>query len=192
MTQPEANKCDQCGEKFQTRAALMSHVRNKHPDVVETETTSKSLMKAQPIEALIKETRLPQIVNGTAEVFDAGVEYGMKSILIGVRVAQELSKMGIDQASPIIKMAQEMRQTEGQVAKETGMVMGETIAGRMFDFMEQKLPQKSDIAMAPDPMRGLVARTMETIMNQMTGRMFGGGVGPTPGLVDKRGQGGQK
>jgi hypothetical protein len=149
-----------------------------------------AVTKPQPVEALIRELRLPQIVDGTREIFDAGVEYGMKSILVGVRVAQELSKMGIDQATPIIRMAQEMRQTEGQVAKETGMAMGETLAGKLFDYMEQKLPQKPDIATAPEPMKGLIARTMETVINQLTGMILGGQVGPTPGFVDKRGQGG--
>jgi len=81
-----------------------------------------------------------------------------------------------------------MRQTEGQVAKETGMVMGETIASKMFDYIEQRLPQKADIATVQDPMKGLMARTMETMMNQLTGMVFGGQVGPTPGLVDKRAQ----
>lgn len=188
----QIHRCDKCEQGFKTEQALSSHLRNKHPDVeIERGSGTKSVSRTEPIEILIKGTRLPPIVDGKADVFDAGVEYGMKSILIGVRVAQELSKMGIDQASPIIKMAQEMRQTEGQVAQETGMAMGETIAGKMFDFMEQKFPQKSDIAMAPDPLRGLAARTMETMVNRITGMMFGGQVGPTPGLVDKRGQGGQ-
>ena len=187
MVEPQANKCEHCAEVFQTKAALMSHVRNKHPEVdTGSKTDQRSLMRAQPLEVLIRENRLPAIVDGSAEVFDAGVEYGMKSILIGVRVAQELSKMGIDQAGPIIKMAQEMRQTEGQVAKETGVAMGETIAGRMFDFMEQRLPQKADIATVPNPMQALMARTMETVVNRMTNTMLGGSPGPTPGLVDKR------
>jgi|Deesub1362B_J571_1020462.scaffolds.fasta_scaffold04305_9 hypothetical protein len=155
------------------------------PETTKAVTSNKPL----PAEALINELQLPPMVDGTRHIFDAGVEYGMKSILIGVRVAQELSKMGIDQATPIIRMAQEMRQTEGQVARETGMAMGETLAGKIFDYFEQKLPQqKPDIAMTPDPMKGLMARTMETIVNQLTGMMFGGQVGLTPGLVDKRGQ----
>ncbi len=147
--------------------------------------------KPHPVEELMEQLNLPPIVDGTRHVFDSGVAYGMKSILIGVRVAQELSKMGIDQAGPIIKMAQEMRQTEGQVAEETGMAMGETIAGKMFDFIDQRLPQKADIATVQDPMKGLMARTMETIVNQLTGSMLGSQVGPTPGLVDKRTQGGK-
>jgi len=193
------NRCQVCGQGFKTLQALTSHARHKHPvqeeEVVEEAEVSAGTRlpsKALPTEVLISQMRLPQIANGAAAVFDAGVEYGMKSILIGVRVAQELSKMGIDQAVPIIKMAQEMRQTEGQVAKETGMSMGGEIAGRLFEYMEQKFPQqKPDIAHAPDPMKGLMARTMETLMNHITGMMFGGQVGPTPGLVDKRNQGGQ-
>ena len=112
--------------------------------------TTKALAtnKPLPVEALINELQLPPMVNGTRHIFDSGVEYGMKSILIGVRVAQELSKMGIDQAGPIIRMAQELRQNEGQVAKDTGAAMGAELAGRMFDYLEEKLPKKADIAMA--------------------------------------------
>jgi hypothetical protein len=159
--------------------------------------TSKAVVPKgpMPVEALIQELQLPNMVNGTREVFDSGVAYGMKSILIGVKIAQELSKMGIEQAGPIIKMAQEMRQTEGQVAKETGIAMGGEIASRMFDLMEQRFPQgpgKVDIASTPNPLQGLMARTMEMMINRMSGMMFGAQVGPTPGLVDKRAQGGQK
>lgn len=191
------NKCEICGEDFKTPQALTSHARHRHQvqeaevEEIDGTATVRLPAKALPTEALISQMRLPRIADGAAEVFDAGVEYGMKSILIGVRVAQELSKMGIDQAVPIIKMAQEMRQTEGQVAKETGLAMGGEIAGRLFDYMDQKFPQqRPDIAQAPDPMKGLMARTMETILNQITGMMFGSQVGPTPGLVDKRNQGG--
>lgn len=151
-------------------------------------TKAVAVTKPMPVEALMKDLTLPPMVDGTRYIFDSGVEYGMKSILIGVRVAQELSKMGIDQAGPIIRMAQEMRQTEGQVAKETGLAMGGEIAGRLFDFMDQRLPQKADIAQSPKPFEGLMARTMETMINRMTGQMFGDTVGPTPGMVDKRTQ----
>jgi len=55
---------------------------------------------------------------------------------------------------------------------------------------EELKQQKVDIATVQDPMRGLMARTMETMMNRMQTLMFGGGAGgqipPTPGLVDRR------
>ena len=154
-------------------------------------TKAVTVTKARPIEELIKNLELPSVVDGTRHIFDSGVEYGMMSILVGVRVAQELSSLAIAQTKPLIDIAKEMHPDTGQIAKETGVAMGGEIAGRMFDFMEQRLPQKGDIAMAPDPFKGLAARTMETIMNRLTGQMFGGQVGPTPGFVDKRGQGGK-
>jgi hypothetical protein len=40
-------------------------------------------------------------------------------------------------------------------------------------------------------MKGLMARTMESMMTRVTGMMFGGQVGSTPGMVDKRDQGGK-
>ena len=54
---------------------------------------------------------------------------------------------------------------------------------------EELKQQKPDIATVQDPMRGLMARTMETMVNRLQGMLFGGGGGqvpPTPGLVDKR------
>ena len=172
--------------------AEKSKLKKKGSFQFKPETTKAVVVtKPKPLEELMKDLKLPPVADGTRYIFDSGVEYGMKSILIGVRVAQELSSLAIAQARPLIDMAKEIHPDTGQIAKETGVAMGGEIAGRMFDFMEQRLPQKSDIAMAPDPMKGLAARTMETIMNQMTGMMFGGQVGPTPGMVDKRGQGGK-
>lgn len=57
---------------------------------------------------------------------------------------------------------------------------------------EELKKQKADIATVQNPMMGLMARTMETMLTQFTGRMVGGQAGPAPGLVDKRGQGGQE
>ena len=158
--------------------------------------TTKALVsgKPLPIEELIKQLNLPLVVDGTRQVFDSGVAYGMTSIYIGVRIAQELSKMGIDQATPIIKMAQEMRQTEGQVAKETGLVMGETIAGKLFDYMESKQPQKADIATVPHPFEGVFARAFEGALSQFTNRLMGvppgQGSNLPPGWTDERQGGG--
>jgi hypothetical protein len=148
-----------------------------------------AITKALPVEAIVENLPWPVDVDGHVDgAFVAGMRYEAMNVIRGIRLAQELTKLGIDQATPLIKMAQEMRQTEGQVAKETGIAMGSEIAGRMFDFMEQRLPQKSDIAMAPKPFEGVMARTMETMMNRLLGITGGGQPGPTPGLVDKRTQ----
>jgi len=85
--------------------------------------------------------------------------------------------------------AQRAKDSNVEVATRAAAEVG----GRAMDWMEDKWSQmqrqKPDIAQAPDPMKGLMARTMEMLMNHVTGMMFGGAVGPTPGLIDKRGQG---
>jgi uncharacterized protein (DUF2342 family) len=57
---------------------------------------------------------------------------------------------------------------------------------RIDERFNELKQQKPDIATVQDPMKGQMARTMEMLMNQLTGMLFGGQVGPTPGLVDKR------
>jgi len=155
-------------------------------------TTTKG---TQSLESLINELKLPVIKDGAADIFDAGVSYGIRSLVVAIKIVQELSQIGISQTTPLIKIAQELRQAEGKIAQETGAAMGATMAEKMFDFIDQRLPQpgaKTDIATTPRPMEGMMARTFEMMFNRMQGMMFGVQPGPTPGLVDKRGQGGAK
>jgi hypothetical protein len=120
--------CSICGREFKDRAGLSGHYRFKHPDEsmpteqdtlqnVKTGTTAISKKQQFPLEVLIRDLELPSLVDGQAKIFDAGVQYGIKSVLVGVRVAQELSAMGVQQASPIISMAKEMRESESNSAK---------------------------------------------------------------------------
>jgi len=86
-----------------------------------------------------------------------------------------------------------------QRAKQSNMEIAETAAAgaaaravmRIDEKFQELRQQKPDIAQSPDPMKGLMARTMEMVINQITGQIFGGQVGQTPGLVDKRDQGGE-
>ena len=87
------------------------------------------------------------------------------------------------------------------IAEAAAMGAAGGVLGRIDARFEELKQQKPDIAQAPDPMKGLMARTMETMMTRLMGMAFGGGGGgggggsgevpPTPGLVDKRVQGGQ-
>ena len=140
------------------------------------------------LDELVHGLEVPDVVNGRREAFNAGVEWATRSILTGIRLSQELSSLGIAQAGPLIKMAQQMNPDAGQIAKETGLAMGGEIAGKMFELMQQKETKKPDIAQVPDPMKGVLARMMETIVNQLTGQVFGGQAGSAPSFVDKRGQ----
>jgi len=90
----------------------------KSPDLV-----AKGIMSP---EALVELMPQPDGVNGA---FVAGMKYEAMNMIRGIRMAQELSKMGISQADPIIKMAQEMRKAEGQAARE--------VAGELAGFVSQ-------------------------------------------------------
>ena len=172
-------KCEICGKELKDTQGLSGHMRLEHPDTKDLAPSTKELVsvKPLPIENLIRGLNLPEVTNGTKEIFDAGVEYGMKSILIGVRVAQELSKMGIEQATPIIKMAQEMRQAEGQAAQVAAQEAARETAAQVSAYFDQKEP---DIASTPSPMEGMFARVMESTLNNLMSKMFPGGGTETP------------
>lgn len=122
------------------------------------------------VEAIIQEMKLPVIVNGGAKIFDAGVGYGMRALIAGVRLAQELSQMGIAQASPVIRMATEMRKAEGMSAQEAGQRAAEDALAGAIQYLSEK---KVDIATVPNPMMGIMARAMEPALTQVMGKMFG-------------------
>lgn len=57
---------------------------------------------------------------------------------------------------------------------------------------EELKAHKPDIASTPNPMQGMMARTMEMLMNQLMGQLMPGSQGGAiPGFVDKRTQGQQ-
>jgi hypothetical protein len=123
-------------------------------------------------------------------IFDAGVEYGMKSIVIGVRLAQELSSLAISQAKPLIDMAKELRPDATQIAKEAGLAMGGEFAGRMFDYFETKLPAPGkQEAPIQNPLLDMFYRTFQSTINRLYKIPGSNEPGATtPGFVDKRGK----
>jgi len=132
-----------CGAgPFKTPQGLFGHLRLKHADWLsqnpgwksesagqegqsQGQTTAVVKKGQSPLEQLVRELELPNLADGQAEVFDQGVHYGIRSVLVGVRVAQELSAMGVQQATPIIKMAQEMRMSESEAAKTVASELAE-------------------------------------------------------------------
>lgn len=126
-------------------------------------------------EALVDMMPRPDGVN---DAFVAGMKYEAMNMIRGIRMAQELSKMGISQADPIIKMAQEMRRAESQAAHE---VAGE-LAGYIsesnaqvtgsIERLRQVMGGKSD-----DPFTRMMS--MMQSMQQLS-QMFGM---PMPGMM---------
>ena len=139
-----------------------------------TQAVVKVETKPLPAESLISELVLPEMKDGTKQVFDAGVMYGMRSILVGVKVAQELSKMAIDQASPLIKMAQEMRASEGKAAGEVAREAANEAAMGVAGYFEEKKPW---LAASPDPMKALLVDMLRPVMENVIKQVTPGAAG---------------
>jgi len=190
----EENKCDICGRTFKTPQALSGHKQFKHADGKTdrpNETTTAVVKKGQsPLEQLVSDLKLPLIVDGQAEVFDAGVEYGVRSVLVGVRVAQELSAMGVQQAVPIIKMAQEMREAEGQAAKVIAAELaGATLEGnRDLKAALQQLGNQIQTS-GPNPFASMMSGVMQPALSQAMQQLMGSFMGQAmPGAPPSAGQ----
>jgi len=107
-------------------------------------------------------------------------------------------------ARPVLEMMEKSREELDAAvarAKESSMAIAETAAAaaaaraamhidERINELKEVRKEKADIATVQDPMMGLFARTLETMMNRFTGMAFGGNAGggapDNPGLVDKR------
>jgi len=160
------------GERPGSIDACVSELKKK--GFLRFDGKAAAISKSQPLETLIANTRLPAMVAGAAPVFDAGVQYGMKCILVGVRVAQELSAMGVQQASPIIQMAREMRESEGQAAREVAADLAQATLQANQELREEI--RNISVAQSPNPMMALMSQTMQPYFSQAIGsvmKMFG-------------------
>lgn len=162
--------------------AIISRLKSKGLLIFQTAVTEYAPgTKPLAVEAIIHEMKLPTIImDGGKEIFDAGVTYGMRALVAGVRLAQELSQMGISQASPVIRMAQELRAGAGESAREAGEVAAENAVAGAIGFMSEQKPGKVDIATVQNPLMGVMARAMEPALTQALGKMFGSFVGGQP------------
>jgi len=129
--------CPVCGrDDFKTAQGLSGHMQLKHPDYEPASEAAAQVpamtarrgtagaAREQSLDLAIEKLRVPAVpeeFNGAANIywagFNEGVSYGANSILAGIRAAQALSSLGVSQATPVIQMAKEMRQAEGQAAQ---------------------------------------------------------------------------
>jgi len=146
----------------------------KYKNNVAVHTQSKGIQifaKGSPPEALIESLDIP--ISG-ADGFQSGMKFGASMIVLGVRVAQELSSIGIQQAKPIMDMAREMRSGEAAAAKGAATEAAEMAASEVG---AQLLPHLAAIGKGSeaDPMKAMMVRTMEPIVTRMMGKMIPGG-----------------
>ncbi len=206
----EKMSCPVCGQKFANTQGLSGHMRMKHSEeeiesaeaVKETEQAVKEqeqtgltkasgrtpASKAGSLDNAIEKLMVPVVpeaYNGMAmaywEGFNKGVSYGANTILVGIRSAQELSSLGISQATPLIKMAQEMRQAEGQAAQ----VIAAEMAGAVMQGNQQLMGAINNLAQSSqskpedskNPMMEVVADSMKPYLQQIMEKLMGGMLG---------------
>jgi len=181
-------ECRHCGREFRTEQALAGHMRavrqkekgkrNGKGNGDEEGQILSLAAKGVPVETLVYRMSVPELRDGQQEIYNEGFRNGMMTVLLGIRMAQELSSMAIAQAAPLIKMAQEMRQAEGQAAhaaaQEAAAAAAEGVGSRVQQALAPLLSsiQKPDIALAPNPLQGLMARMMERTLSPLLERML--------------------
>lgn len=138
--------------------------------------------KPVPPEFLIEQIILP--IDGVqAKSFEHGMKFGASMLVLGVRVAQELSNMGLQQARPIMDMANAMRQGEAEAAKgaaaEAAMLAAGQVSSEMMPMFASLSKEK---AAGGDPMKSMMARTMEPMMQKIMNMFMPGTAGETGGI----------
>jgi len=138
--------------------------------------------KGSPPEALIDSINLP-LLDGKDVGFERGLKFGATMIVLGVRVAQELSNLGVQQARPIMEMAKTMREGETAAAKTAASDAAIEAAGLVAQQFGPAIAGLSKPPSGPNPMQEMMTRLMEPVIQQAIGKMMPGvgGVGGAAG-----------
>ena len=136
-------------------------------------------------EALAELLPSPTDVDGRVNgVFVAGMRYEALNIIRGIRMAQELSKMGIDQATPVINMAKEMRAAEGKAADEAARIAAASVGAQIMPEVEALRNLVG--SQGENPMASMMMTLMMPSMQQAAQKLAGlfgatqpGGTGQT-------------
>lgn len=155
------------------------------------QSSVKVFSKAGPPEALLEGISIP-MEGREAQIFENGLKSGMSLLILGVRVAQELSTVGVQQAKPIMEMAKSMREGEAIAAKTSASEAAQEAAigiskifGPAIESLQDTVGRLEDKTSSGshDPLKDMVARTMEPLFKNMMNMMM-------PGMGGMSGMGG--
>lgn len=175
-------------------AGLYHRVKKEKPpqDLVPRSTTKGAMQiyaKGASPEALIEHMEIPMDGPDT-KIFEKGMKFGMSVLTLGVRVAQELTNMGVQQARPIIEMARDMRMGEAAAAKSAAGEAASLAAAEVQQNMAPYLMKIAEMGKGgeADPMKSMMVRTMEPLIQRMMSQFMPGMAGQqTPtGWVRKK------
>ncbi len=164
-----------------------SGVKSKTPGAaLQTQSAKGTLQvfaKGSPPEAIIENIHVPEI-DGQSASFETGMKFGMSTIVLAVRLMQELSIISAQQVKPLIDMTRSVREGEGaafksgadEAAMKAASAMGATIMPIMSEMQSAVI--NATKGSEPDPMKAMMVRTMEPLMKNMMG-------GIIPGMKDE-------
>ena len=162
-------------------------VKAKEPKELKTrgEPRMQVFAKGSPPEVLVQAIGIPGQVDPG---FESGMKFGMSTLIAGVRIAQELSNIGVQQARPLIEMAKDMRSGEAMAAKTAALEAAADAAGQVqqniapfLTGMDARMAGLEKIPRGENPLRDMMARMMEPVMQGMMSKMMPGMMGG-PGM----------
>lgn len=159
--------------------------KNKQIQPKKKDKTMQVFSKGAPPEAIIDSIKFPGIFDGREVFFENGMKFGLSVAILGIRMAQELSNLGVSQVKPLIDMTKSMREGEALAAKnaasEAAMEASGLTAQQIGPLMQQvnqklgQLDSKPSTGNEKDPMKAMMVRTMEPVMKNIMSQMFPGG-----------------
>jgi len=136
-------------------------------------TDIRTFAAGSPPEALINAIDFP-VYTEEGKIFERGLKAGATLLVLGVRVAQELSSIGIKQAEPIMAMSKSMREGEALAAKSAASEAADQAAGRVAAYFDPIVSKLSAPASGSDPMKSMMVKAMEPLVNRMISKLVPG------------------
>jgi len=148
--------------------------------------------KGTPPEAIIDSIKIPDVTDGQGVSFEQGMKFGLSVAVLGIRMAQELSGIGITQAKPILEMAKSMREGEAIASKTAAGQAAAEAAGQVQDALMpylMNLQNSKEASPAGNPMQSMMIKTFQPIIQQVMSRaMTSLAPGATPAGIPAPGE----
>lgn len=161
----------QSPKKKAEKTALLPSGQSRSPTI---------FAKGSPPEAIIESIKLPIVADGQGAIFESGMKFGMTTLVLATRVMSEIANMGTQNVKPLIDLTRAVREGEqaafksgaDEAAMKAAQAMGGTILPMISDI-EAKI-ETATRGSETDPVKSMMVRTMEPIMNMLMKKVMPG------------------
>lgn len=146
----------------------------------------QAFAKGSPPEALISALEVPDPTgDGALMQFESGMKFGLTMLVTAVRLVSEMSIIGSQQVKPLLDMTKVMRDGEAmsyragadEAAFKAAQAMGSTILPEVAEIKAAVASMEKSSSGGGDPVKGMLVRTMEPLIQSMMGKMIPGAGG---------------